>query len=198
MREMTKYKHKKSRRGLAAAVIIIAVLFIASAAALFGYDRYMRSTYPIKYEEYVERYSRDNDIDKFLVYAVIKTESGFHPDAVSGVGARGLMQIMEDTFDWIKFRMGDEDTVYYDMYDPQTNIRYGCYLLGFLCDEFKSIETAMAAYHAGRGKVNEWLSDKEISSDGVHLDTIPISDTAHYVSKITKAMDAYARLYGEK
>ncbi len=199
MREMTKYKRRKSKRTAVIVVVIIAALVIAlGAAALLGYDRYQRSVYPIKYEEYVERYARDNNIDKFLVYAVIKTESGFRPDAVSGVGARGLMQIMEDTFDWIKFRMDDEDAVYYDMYDPQTNIRYGCYLLGFLCDEFQNIETAMAAYHAGRGKVNEWLENKEISSDGVHLDTIPISDTAHYVSKITKAMDAYVRLYGEK
>ncbi len=194
---MTKYR-RNGRRTAAILVIAAVIIIIAGAAALVGYDRYMRSAYPIKYENYVERYARDNNIDKFLVYAVIKTESGFRSDAVSNVGARGLMQIMEDTFDWIKFKTGDEDTVYYDMYDPQTNIRYGCYLLGFLCDEFEDVETAMAAYHAGRGKVNEWLSDKEISSDGVHLDTIPISDTAHYVSKITKAMDAYVRLYGEK
>ncbi len=53
----------------------------------------------------------------------------------------------------------------------------------------------MAAYHAGRGQVNEWLADSSISADGVHLDTIPISDTAHYVDKITKAIDVYKKLY---
>ena len=57
------------------------------------------------------------------------------------------------------------------------------------------METAMAAYHAGRGQVNEWLADRSISADGVHLDEIPISDTAHYVRKIVRAMETYERLY---
>ena len=58
--------------------------------------------------------------------------------------------------------------------------------------------TAEAAKTAGRGQVNEWLADKEYSSDGVHLDVIPISDTAHYVNKIDRAMDTYKKLYDEK
>ena len=115
--------------------------------------------------------------------------------ALSNVGARGLMQIMEDTFDWVKLKIGDEDTQYLDMYDPETNIRYGCWLLGFLYEEFGNVETTMAAYHAGRGQVNQWLSNRDISSDGVHLDDIPISDTAHYVRKIVRAMDTYKKLY---
>lgn len=191
---MTKYK--KRRRNAAPAVIIsLVVLAALIVGGFFGYRYYLKYTHPIKYENYVEKYSREYGLDKFLVYAVIKTESGFDPAAVSNVGARGLMQIMEDTFDWVSFRLDDEDTRYLDMYDPETNIRYGCYLLGFLCDEFGCVETAMAAYHAGRGRVNEWLEDSEISSDGVHLDVIPISDTAHYVGKIVKAMDTYKELY---
>ena len=126
---------------------------------------------------------------------MIKTESGFDPNAVSNVGARGLMQIMEETFDWLKFKMGDEETQYIEMFDPKTNIKFGCYLLGYLYNEFGSVETAMAAYHAGRGQVNEWLADKSISSDGRNLDTIPIKDTAHYVSKIVSAMEIYKKLY---
>ncbi len=187
--------NKRKKRALPVVVSIVAVLLVLAAAAYFGYGRLLEALFPIKYENYVERYSRENGLDKYFVYAVIKTESGFRPDAVSDVGARGLMQIMEDTFDWLKFRQGDESAVYYDMYDPQTNIRYGCCLLGFLMEEFGDIETAAAAYHIGRGRVNEWLGDSSISSDGVHLDVIPASDTAHYVSKITKAVEIYKRLY---
>lgn len=186
---------RKRRRILPAVIITVIILLIAAVGSLFAYDRYLRETHPIKYERYVEKYAREFNVDKYLVYSVIKTESGFRPDAVSNVGARGLMQIMEDTFDWIKFKLGDEDAVYYDMYDPQTNIRYGCFLLGYLYEEFGNIEATMAAYHAGRGQVNEWLSDRSVSADGEHLDVIPISDTAHYVNKITKAMDCYLMLY---
>lgn len=190
---MTKYR--KKRRALPVVIVCVILAVAIAVVGYFGYDRWERYTHPIKYEDLVGKYSRENGLDKFLVYAVIKTESGFDPGAVSNVGARGLMQIMEDTFDWVKYRMGDEETRYLEMYDPETNIRYGCWLLGFLYKEFGNVETAMAAYHAGRGQVNEWLSDRSISADGIHLDEIPISDTAHYVRKITRAMETYERLY---
>lgn len=187
------------RRKRSKAPLIIAIAAVAAVLLIivgyFGYNKYIESTYPIKYQSYVEKYAAENHLNKYFVYAVIRTESGFDPSAESNVGARGLMQIMEDTFDWIKFKSDDDEAVYYDMYDAETNIKYGCRLLGYLMEEFGSIEVAAAAYHAGRGNVNEWLADKRYSLDGVHLDKIPISDTAHYVNKITKAMDKYVRLY---
>lgn len=194
---MTKY-HKKKRNPAVKFVIVTVIVALVAAAGYIGYGRLLRYTHPIKYESYVEKYSRQNGLDKYLVYAVIKTESGFDPAALSNVGARGLMQIMKDTFDWVSYRLEDDDTRFLDMYDPESNIRYGCWLLGYLYDEFGNVETAMAAYHAGRGKVNEWLEDKAYSADGVHLDVIPTSDTSHYVSKIVRAMGIYKRLYEAK
>lgn len=188
-------KYKQTRRRFPAVAVILIIALALGIAAYYGYDRFLHETHPIKYESYVRRYAAENGLDTDLVYAVIKTESGFDPTAVSNVGARGLMQIMEETFDWLKFKMGDEETKYSEMFDPKTNIKFGCYLLGYLCNEFGSVETAVAAYHAGRGKVNEWLADKSISSDGKNLDTIPIKDTAHYVSKIVSAIEIYKRLY---
>ncbi len=165
---------------------------------IWGYNSIMKAVYPLKYSAYVEKYASENGLDKYLVYAVIKTESDFKTDARSDVGARGLMQIMEETFDWIKYKKGDSDTVYYDMYSAEKNIEYGCWLLGFLCREFEDTDCVAAAYHAGRNNVNNWLSDKQYSSDGKHLDHIPISDTAHYVDKINFTMKTYLSLYSEK
>lgn len=196
---MIVYKNKRRRRK--APLVVLIIVLVAALIVIggsFGYNAYINSTYKIEYQKYVEKYAAENNINKYLVYAVIRTESGFDPNAVSNVGARGLMQIMEDTFEWIKFKCGDDDTVYFDMFDAETNIKYGCYLLGYLSEEFDNVETVMAAYHAGRGNVNQWLSDKRYSSDGVHLDTIPIPDTAHYVDKITKAVKKYRSLYENK
>lgn len=195
MTQNVRYKRRKRSRAPAVLAVIVIIAIVLGLLGYFGYGIYLDKSYPLGYQSYVERYSQEYGIDKYFVYAVIRTESGFRPDAVSDVGARGLMQLMEDTFDWVKFRMGDEETVYYDMFNAEDNIRYGCWLLGYLYDEFGSVEVAAAAYHAGRGNVNNWLSDSRYSSDGVHLDTIPIGDTAHYVSKITKAMDVYVRMY---
>ena len=178
--------------------MIIIVIAILLAGGLWGYNIYLKEAYPMKYSSYVEKYAKENNISEYLVYAVIKTESGFRTDARSDVGARGLMQIMEDTFDWIKFKRGDTDTVYYDMYSAEKNIEYGCWLLGFLYEEFGDIDCVAAAYHSGRGNVNNWLSDRRYSADGIHLDYIPISDTAHYVDKINATMEVYVRLYAGK
>ncbi len=191
---MSRAKKKKSHAGIAIVIFLVLAAFIAAAGA-YGYRKWIYTEHPIKYEQYVERYSKEFGLDKYLVYAVIKTESGYDSGAVSNVGARGLMQIMEDSFDWIKFKLGDEETVYSDMFYPEDNIRYGCFLLGYLYEEFGNVEAAMAAYHAGRGAVNGWLENPAYSSDGEHLDVIPISDTAHYVDKITTALGTYKELY---
>lgn len=194
---MIKRRQKNNTLPLVITIIVIAAM-IVGLGGYYVYTIYIERSHPLEYKAYVEKYSKEYNVDKYLVYAVIKTESGFNKDALSSVGARGLMQIMEDTFDWIKFRMGDTETAFFDMYVAETNIKYGCWFLGYLTEEFGNVEAVAAAYHAGRTRVHEWLDNKEYSKDGVHLDEIPSSDTAHYVSKITKAMDTYIKIYDKK
>ena len=194
---------RKSKRN--AAVIAIIVIGFIIIAFLFGGEiyrksiyEYKKSTHPLKFSEYVEKYSEEYGVDKFLLYSVIKTESGFDTKAVSSVGARGLMQIMEETFDWIKYRLGDEETVYDDMLEPEENIRYGAYLIDYLVDYFGNTDAAVAAYHSGIGAVSEWLTDSNCSQDGKTLYNIPSSTAAHYVNKINKALATYTELYGQE
>ena len=109
---------------------------------------------------------------------------------------RSLMQLMEDAFDWVKFRMEDDRSVTYDdMYDPGYNIEYGSFLLKLLYEEYGDERTALAAYHSGRGSVNGWLEDKNYSSDGKTLDKIPSDTTEHYVKKVMTAYEGYTNLY---
>ncbi len=180
----------------------VLLLLAAAAAAVLAYRKcayeFKKASHPLEYTEYVEKYAKEYEFDPYLLYAVIKTESGFECEAVSGVGARGLMQIMEETFDWIQYRLGEEDlTVYDDMFDPETNIRYGAYLMDYLLEKFDSVPTAAAAYHSGAGCVGEWLADRSLSSDGKTLDKIPSSAADHYVDKILNAYEAYRELYAE-
>ena len=194
---------RKSKRK--AAVIAVIVLLLIIIAFLFGGELYRKgvyefkkSTHPLKYSGYVEKYSEEYGVDKFLIYSVIKTESGFDTKAVSNVGARGLMQIMEETFDWIKYRLDDDETVYDDMFEADTNIRYGAYLIDYLVDYFEDVDAAAAAYHSGIGAVSDWLSDSSCSHDGKTLYNIPSSTAAHYVDKINKALAVYTELYGQE
>lgn len=177
-------------------IVIIGIIAGIDAAKRLEYEHRL-ALHPKKYSEFVEKYAAEYKIDEDLLYAVIKTESDFDCEAVSNVGARGLMQIMEETFDWIKFRLDDDETVYDEMFDPETNIRYGAYLVDYLLEKFGDKDTAIAAYHAGAGSVDSWLSEKENSADGKRLDNIPSNTTAHYVNKINGALTNYKELYAE-
>ncbi len=168
-----------------------AVLFIACSVTA---KTVLKTFYPMKYTEFVEKYSAEYGVEPELVYAVIKTESSFNPDAVSDADAVGLTQITPETFEWLKMKLGEEDENL-SLYDPETSIKYGAFFLGYLTDEFKDTDIALAAYHAGRGRVNGWLEDKEFSPDGKSLVEIPIPETAHYVKKVNKALNIYYNLY---
>lgn len=193
----------KSKIKLPIIVAVLLILVLGVIMGVKGYESvkldYLKNTHPIKYSEFVEKYSSEYGIDKYVIYSVIKTESGFNPEAVSSVGARGLMQIMEETFDWIKYRLGDGDEITYeDMFDPETNIRYGVYLYDYLFEYFGDRDLASAAYNSGIGTVSEWLSNPEYSDDGNILKKIPSKTAQHYVNKINNAYNSYLELYSSE
>lgn len=187
---------KKKKRGTSF-IIFLLVCVIAVLGGKIIYEAAGEYLYPKKYSEYVGQYAEEYGISETLLYAVIRTESGFDPEAVSNANARGLTQITEDTFDWLVMKTG-EDYTFDDLFTPEISIRYGAYFLSILQDEYAVTETVAAAYHAGMGNVSSWLENDEYSDDGVHLKTIPISDTAHYVNKIMSAMDNYNKIYAEE
>lgn len=179
-----------------ASLFMAASLLAGSFLALWGSQSlFYRGAYPRRYAGYVERFSREFEVDRDLVYSVIRTESGFKPRAQSSVGARGLMQITEDTFRWLQWRMGEEDGATYEsLFEPEVNIRYGAFLLSELTQEFGSAENALCAYHAGWGKARQWLEDGRYS-DGQSIHTIPYGDTRRYVGKVLETREIYRRLY---
>lgn len=187
-----KSKRKNKFTGAVIALILIIALIIS---AVFIYDYVIHSMYPIKYEQYVEQYSEEYDVDKFLVYALIKCESGFNPDAHSHADAKGLMQITDETF---ADAQKDQENLSADkLFDPETNIKYGIKILSSLLSKLGERE-AIAAYNAGYGKVSSWLSDPKYSTDGKTLDTIPYEETKNHVDKVLKARNMYKRLYDKK
>lgn len=187
----------KKKKGCSSFLIFLLVCVIAVFGGRTVYDATMEFLYPKKYSEYVEKYASEYGISETLLYAVIRTESGFDPDAVSVADAIGLTQITEDTFDWLIMKSG-EDYAFDDLFTPEISIKFGAYFLSVLQEEFAITETVVAAYHAGRGNVLSWLADPGYSDDGMNLKKIPISDTAHYVNKVMSAMDNYYKIYAEE
>lgn len=192
-----------AKKGIAHKVIkrILAVLLvlILAGALLFAFfqDKINRWEYPIDYEEYVTYYADKYDIDPLMLYAFIRTESNFNPMADSDAGARGLMQITEVTFDWIKTKIAPtEDLTFEDLYDPETNIRFGSYFVSYCLLRYQDdLATAAAAYHSGLGTVDNLLAETEYSADGKTLDHYPYPQMRLYVKKITSSYQRYKEIY---
>ena len=152
--------------------------------------------YPIGYSDIIEQKSEEYDVPLSVIYAVIRAESGFDPNVESWVGARGLMQITEDSHDWIDYYRGESKGAWGDMYDPEINIDYGVWLLSYLYDEFGIWETCYAAYNAGPNAVKKWLNNMEYSTDGKTLYEIPYEETKNYREKVRIYREGYKKVYG--
>lgn len=177
--------------------ISLLILCIALVIGLFKpcYNLCMKALYPLRYDEYINSYTDEYSLNKYLVMALIKAESNYIYDAHSGV-ARGLMQITDETSDWICKKLSLENI---NIEDPKTNINMGCYYLSYLLDYYKNDETlALCAYNAGMGNVNKWLLDERYSKDGITLDDIPFAETRQYIEKIKKYKEIYFNLYHNK
>lgn len=184
--------------GVALAVIAAVIILIVSQCHNGAGDDLKKVSYPRGYSEYVDAAAVKYQIDPALIYAVIRTESGFNTDAGSGVGACGLMQIMPETFEHYQYMRGEEGAYSYEaLFDPAINIDYGCYILREHLDTFENEECAVAAYNAGAGSVSSWLNDPNISPDGKTLvvDNIPYDETRDYVHKVEDAKQVYKDLY---
>lgn len=187
---------KRSLKIVLGSVLLVVVLILAGILLYHAYKSYMQKVYPMSYSELVEKDAKDNNLKLSLVYGVIKTESDFKPDAVSKAGARGLMQLMPDTFTWLQTKTGEKGKLQQDdLFDPAVNIRFGTKLLAILSAKYKSEEAVLGAYHAGIGTMDKWLSDPTVSKDGINLDRVPYQETQRYIDTVRKNRDMYKKLY---
>ncbi len=180
----------------------LALLLMSALAVyfIFFFPRDIkRISYPLLYKEEIRQAAEAEGLDPARVAAVVFCESSFRPDAVSSVGARGLMQIMPDTGEWLSGKF--EGMAYSDelLFDPATNLKLGCWYLNYLDDLFQGdLATATAAFHTGQGRVGEWVQDPENSSDGLRLDkNIPSEVTGAYVRKVQSVYDYYKEQFDE-
>lgn len=180
-------------------LVVLVILSVIAFAVYKSIPNFLRKNiYPKKYSEYVKQYSEEYEIDENFIYAVIKTESGFDPDARSNVGAVGLMQLMPIAFEEVSNNIDDNKGLKYsDMYNPEYNIMYGTWYLDYLYKHFGSYELTIAAYHAGMTQVQGCLYSGVLDENNLNLDNIPseYSDTRHYINKVISAYKEYNRLY---
>ena len=173
-------------------VLILAIIWFFFYG---GKKMFLQFFYPIQYEEYVEKYSSEYDLDKYLVYAVIHSESKFDENAVSDAGAIGLMQLLEETASDYNTKGKFDYNLPEQLKEPEVNIRLGCYYLSELMQRFKKRDLAIMAYNAGPGNVEEWLMNDMFSDGNGGLHSTPFKETNDYVDKVLKSYKRYKEIY---
>ncbi len=186
----------KKRRGcLRPVLFILLAVFLLYFLVGDGKEIILKKIYPVEYQKFVERFADEYGLDRYLVYSVIKVESNFNPDAISNAGAKGLMQLMDKTAAECNVKGEFGYNIPEDLYEPEKNIRLGCYYLSSLMDTYNNMELAVTAYNGGTGNVNKWLKNESLSDGEGGLSDIPYSETKRYVEKVTKTYEIYNRLY---
>ena len=192
-KKITRSRRRKKAGGWKKWLLVLAVLLAVVGAGwrLWLSDAVqMRFVYMWDHQQDIITYSKKNNIDPFLIAAIIKNESNFEQRAVSKAGAVGLMQIMPDTGRWIAEQMGLKGYQDSDLYQTKTNIRMGCWYIGELEHEFKgNLVLIMIAYNAGRGQTHQWMQQYGWDYDFNDIKAIPFPDTREYVAKVLQDRD---------
>ena len=155
-------------------------------------------SYPLLYRELIEKYAESYNLRPAYVSAIIRNESSFRPDVNSSAGARGLMQLMPDTAEWIAHKLKIEGYAFERMYDPESNIMFGCWYLNYLSRLFGGDPVSVTcAYHAGQGEIASWLSNASYSPDGrtLTVERLPEGPTRQYAGRVTRDDGIYQKKY---
>ncbi|NMD33840.1 MAG: lytic transglycosylase domain-containing protein [Firmicutes bacterium] len=175
------------------------IIILGLTCHLLGSPWLGRQFYPFYYQEEISAAAAEQQIDPFLIAAVIQTESGFREDAVSSEGARGLMQLLPSTAEWIATKTGESDFHPDKLFEPGYNITVGSWYLADLLRQFNGNEViALAAYNGGRGHVQRWLEEGVWDGSEAGLAQIPFSETRTFVQRALKNYRSYRDLYGEE
>ena len=172
------------KKGIVISLISVLIVVTILGACFFMFNYF----YPVLYKEQIEVNARENNIDKYLVYAVINAESRFDRTAKSRMGAMGLMQLMPKTASYVCELNNIEFKGELSLFEPDINIKLGCLYLKYLLDKFdKDIKLTLMAYNAGENKVKEWIRSGD-------LDVSAYPETLNYYKKVIKKQKVYTKI----
>jgi soluble lytic murein transglycosylase-like protein len=153
---------------------------------------FLKMYYPLKYDDWIRRYSDRNGVDRYTVMGLIHQESYFNAKAKSAVGATGLMQLMPATGRELAGRFH----IAPHLDNPETNIRLGTAHFKMLVNLFNgSNELAIASYNAGQGRVLQWRRAAPGKPMDEFIEAIPFRETRTYVKHVVMLASTYKRIY---
>ena len=175
---------------------VLALLALVLVGGLANLRTVVAWLYPVYHRELLLRWAERRGLDPWLVVAVVRVESNFSPTAVSERGAVGLMQLLPDTARWVAQQAGERDFFPDLLYDPEVNIRLGTWYLAYLLEAFGGREAlALAAYNAGKSRVERWVKDGGWDGSPDRLHVIPYGETRRFVERVLRMRAIYRWVY---
>ncbi|MCB9060585.1 MAG: lytic transglycosylase domain-containing protein [Halobacteriovoraceae bacterium] len=149
--------------------------------------------FPDDYLKKIKEYNKS--LDPIVILSLIRQESAFNPDAISHVGARGLMQLMPATARMFQKRVKDNH-----LKNPNINLKIGIKYLEKLIRNYNgNLIFALAAYNAGENRIKEWKKSLLTPKDPLlQIESIPFDETRKYVKLIYRNIFYYKILFKEK
>jgi len=196
----SKYEKTKGKKNKVIIIALFLVLIVVLLGPIGFGEKMMKIMYSKKYENLVVIYSEKYQVDSDLIFALIKAESNFNSSAVSGKGAKGLMQLMEETAKDVSKKTDlkiEPDEIEEKLLQADVNIELGTKYISILLEKYNNTAIALTAYNAGIGTVDNWIEKGVIKKDGEDIQNIPYKETNNYVRKILRDYKIYKKLYGK-
>lgn len=154
---------------------------------------YWQALYPFPFLEPIEKWSQQRQLNPLLVTGLMRQESRFEPKIISSAGAKGLMQVMPETADWVAQQISLKQ---YDLEKPDDNINLGTWYLDYTHREYTNNSMfAVASYNAGPGSVADWIKKYNTDDLDRFVEQIPFPETRGYVETVLGNYWNYLRLY---
>lgn len=154
-----------------------------------------RAAFPVVHEDALREESRRHSLDPALVAGLIRQESSFNPNAVSAVGARGLMQLMPAVGASIAKSMNYPMWDPALLFDPDVSLELGTAHLASSLKRGMPSARALAAYNAGASRVARWIDRPGSSDPELFTEWIPYTETRDYVRIVLRNQAIYEKLY---
>jgi soluble lytic murein transglycosylase len=160
---------------------------------------YWELLYPRPYWPTLKEDAQANELDPYLVAALIRQESEFNAGAVSPANAVGLMQLLPSTARGLARKDGVRRFNANELLDPDVNLKLGTTDLRRSINHYDGqLEYALAAYNAGDSPVRQWIDSSDYKDIAEWVESIPYSETRNYVESILRNREMYRAIYGAK
>jgi soluble lytic murein transglycosylase len=160
-------------------------------------SEFWRLAFPLPYRETLEKRAKEQELDPFLVAALIRQESEFDARVVSHANAYGLTQVLPSTGRELARRLGIRGFRAAMLFQPDFNLQMGTHYLKSLFTQLDSRwEATLAAYNAGKTRAVAWLQWYDYREPAEFVESIPFNETRNYVQTVIRNADIYRRLYG--